>query len=300
VAKLLSIIERAGLNVRPAKMFSSELRTIQENIQSTESEIKTIQSQLLRLRTPRVVPVATSRKSNYPGLPTSQLELLQKLEYNLTLKRQKKSDLEVRITSLKSDVIFQLSDIESTEKQIFDLQSQISDSESHKIELRCTQSSIVRDLSDRKSEVKSIQRLRRDITATLSAVSLRKDIPILDRFDLQPLRTELSRLETDIRNTNLHILELQDLIRLEETELSVPLKNSDSDLEILQSLEDPESESILFDVLTMRQDLKVKRQELLNLQNSVTHSHIRGTIELESTSRTPNPKPKWRNVNCQS
>jgi hypothetical protein len=290
-------------------MEKSSISSVQESIKSVEAEIKSLQSQLLRARVSRTSPLSPplappSRRLNFPGLPSSHIELLEKLEYELSLKRQKKADLDVRTSRLQSQIDSQKAEIIATEKLILDIQSKMSGFTEHAVELQSTHSAAARALSDRKAEVKAMKRLHRDVTTTFSAVSQRKDTPIHERADLKPLRDELARLENAIRDTDRRITEFQEFIRFEETEVEGPIEPSGLESEILSALEDPEAGSIECDVISMRKDLKVKQQELLNLQSAVTQSHIRGTVTDEITRPgTPAPsrqKPKWHSAGARS
>jgi chromosome segregation ATPase len=269
--------------------MESDLLTLQSSIKSTEAEIKAIQSQLLRSRAARPPPSSShSRTFGFPGLPPEHLELLGNLKHSITAKQRKKADLDGRIAAAQEEVDAQRSEIGSLEGQISELQLKVSELTDQKVQIRSAHASAARTLSDRRTEMKSMKRVRRDAETTISAVAARKEIPILDRLDLRPLRAQVARLESDIRHTNDHISELQELIRLEETELGVPIRDSEAESEALASLEDPESAAVEFDVLAMRQQLRAKRRELLGIQNAVTETHIRTALSASKAEpRTP-------------
>jgi hypothetical protein len=268
-------------------MSESELKVLQTQIKTVEAEIKAIQSQLLRNRCGRVQPSAPSVPSSasaYPGLPPEHIEYLQKHEYEISVKRQKKAELDGLNSRLRDELAAEQSEIQTTERMISDVRSQVSGLIHRKTQLRSSHTAATRDLTDRKIEVKAMKRLCREVTTTISAVAMRKDIPITDRSDLRPLREEILRLENETRFTNNRIHELLELIRLEETILATPIKNSEAEKEVLKSLDDQESQTIEFDVLELRQQVAAKQRELREVQNAVRQSHIRASAGRPSDS----------------
>jgi predicted nucleic acid-binding Zn-ribbon protein len=252
-----------------------DLRRVQQQIKLTEDQIKQIQSQISHLRSKRVNLGRVYRRPQFQGIPEDQVAFLENLKYEISVKRRRKAEIDSQNDDLQSVVSSQLADIEMMERQISELPDQIVRAVDSRIVSQLDHEVVSRDLAEKRLEVKAIQRLHKDAVTTLLAVSLRKDVPTLDRQDLKPLREQIGHLEREIRRTQGRCVRLEELIRLEEIELATPAKWTDDELQIFKALEDPKADSLEFDVLAMTQELKAKRKELRDVQDLVQTAHVR-------------------------
>ena len=272
---------------------ASQLRALRKQIRQTEAEIKDIHSQIL-VRKSQIIKSKENaiRRSKYPerltviqpqrkrsaGVPQRNIDVLDKLRYEISVKEERKASLQNSNRELDDQLNEQKQEIEEKERLLSELQHKIYKSIEKKKEMISLYEMTQEKIDEGKIERQELKRLAKDSESALVSVIQRKNKPIEDRKDAKPHRDRIIELDTRIRKLRSDSAALEHEIEMAELELSKPLPITEDEEEILFAMEDPDADTLQDTVFLLSDHLKAGERKLKVLERKINNTHKQNFI----------------------
>lgn len=272
---------------------ASQLRALRKQIRQTEAEIKDIHSQILvrksqiikskenairRSKYPERLTVIQPQRKRYAGVPQRNIDVLDKLRYEISVKEERKVSLQNSNRELEDQLNEQKQEIEEKERLLSELQHKIYKSIEKKKEMISLYEMTQQKIDEGKIERQELKRLAKDSESALVSVIQRKNKPIEDRKDAKPHRDRIIELDTRIRKLRSDSAALEHEIEMAELELSKPLPITEDEEEILFAMEDPDADTLQDTVFLLSEHLKSGERKLKSLERKINNTHKQNFI----------------------
>ena len=272
---------------------ASQLRALRKQIRQTEAEIKDIHSQILvrksqiikskenairRSKYPERLTVIQPQRKRYAGVPQRNIDVLDKLRYEISVKEERKASLQNSNRELDDQLNEQKQEIEEKERLLSELQHKIYKSIEKKKEMISLYEMTQEKIDEGKIERQELKRLAKDSESALVSVIQRKNKPIEDRKDAKPHRDRIIELDTRIRKLRSDSAALEHEIEMAELELAKPLPITEDEEEILFAMEDPDADTLQDTVFLLSDHLKAGERKLKALERKINNTHKQNFI----------------------